>query len=168
MEFDEFLKENPDVNFSIYTHIQVVTIRKLGQVIIKQLDTMLANEGIVDGDINELYGQFWLWVVGSYEVIRTMSQANGCYSTSVNKSLSSVKANLSKIIMPLAKQEYKGKKEPIRNGASLSSFNHEKRDFAFTIGKNGILVRELIGEFDDIFQNMEAKDVVNDHRSSYS
>jgi hypothetical protein len=168
MEFDEFLKQNPEFNFSIYTHIQALTVRKLGQAINKQLDTMLATEGVVDGDINEVYGQFWLWVIGTYEIIRTMSQAKKCFSTNLNTSLALVKANLSKVRMPFAKQEYIGKKKPIRNEASISSFNHKTRDFAITIGDNQIWVRNLIGEFDNIFKNMEVKDIVGDHRSSYS
>lgn len=168
MEFDELLKQNPEFHFSTYTHLQVLTVRKLGQAINKQLDTMLATEDVVDGDINEVYGQFWLWVIGSYEIIRTMSQAKKCFSTNLNTSLASVKANLSKIRMPFAKQEYKGKSKPIRNEASISSFNHKTRDFAFSIGDDQIWARDLIGEFDNIFKNMEAKDIVGDHRSSYS
>ena len=92
---EKMLNENPFIGFSVYTHVQVTTVRNLGREILEILDTAF-EPGIADGNnVNRAYGMFWLWVLGSYEIIRTMTQAESCFSNSLVAKLRSLKKKVS-------------------------------------------------------------------------
>ena len=69
------------------------------------MDKMLAQEGIVDGDFNLAYGRIWLWILGAYEVVRTMCQARICFSEEYLAKLTTFKTAMADIRIPFAKQE---------------------------------------------------------------
>jgi hypothetical protein len=83
---ERFLYEKPLVIFSVYTTIQVDIINGIGNEILSDLDK-IACEGRVSS--TRLYGQFWLWVLGAYEVVRTMTNAmtgaSNCFSEETQK-----------------------------------------------------------------------------------
>ena len=65
------------------------------------------------------YGQFWLWVVGAFEVVRTMAGAKACFSQRVKDELGPLKKTLAFLRMPFAKQEYPGGGKKIGTEASV-------------------------------------------------
>src|SRR4051794_39337074 len=84
---EEIHNNNPLIVFSVYTDIQSRTIRGLGQDILASLEAGITpddgtGKGIVcSGEVIDCcYGQFWLWILGAYEVVRTMCQAELCFS----------------------------------------------------------------------------------------
>lgn len=167
MEFDDFLSENPEALFSVYTHCQVSTVLKMGDEIKTGLDAIFLKDGHIAGNVNEVYGKFWLWVLGAYEIIRTMTQANDCFSEDAKDSLKRIKKPLSRLRIPFAKQELQGKKQrPIQNEASISSFDPLKRDMAFSVGNEVFWTRNLINDFSVLFKDLKVSDVVKNHRNS--
>jgi len=105
---EAILEKHPLVAFSVYTHIQVEVLKDLGATIRASLDTTMS-EGHVQGPgFNKLYGEFWLWVIGVYEVVRTMDQATGSFSGRAGADIHAFKRRVAKLRMPFAKQEYSG------------------------------------------------------------
>ena len=110
---DQLYRENPLLAFSFYAHMQAEITRRLGRDVLATLDTAIApsaEEGAAaTGDataINHAYGQFWLWVLAAYEVVRTMSQARGCFSEPIAQRLVDLKRHIAGLRIPFAKQEY--------------------------------------------------------------
>jgi hypothetical protein len=167
LNFDKFVSENPILDFSFYSHTQLKIVQELSDEILKSLDSAFSEDIIDASEINVAYGKFWLWVLGAYEIVRTISQTEKCFTESIYESISEIKSPLSKIRMPFAKQEYPGKRKPIATEASISNWSLEKKDIGFNIKSTKVWVRTLILDFNKIFDNLEKGDVLKDHRESY-
>lgn len=166
---ERMLNSTPLVIFSVYTHLQVEALNNLGGEILDILDTSIKEEGI-EPDFQQAYGKFWFWVIGAYEVVRTMTDkktgAADCFSDRIKKALGELKSSLADIRIPFAKQEIRGKNEMISNEASIAEFDLKKRDLAFSINNNSIWVRRSIAEFQAVFSSISRADVLNDLREA--
>ena len=167
---EHMLNSAPLVIFSVYTHSQVETLNNLGSEILGILDVSI-KEKHIELDFHQVYGKFWLWVIGAYEVVRTMTGkktgADKCFSDRIQKSLAELKDSLADIRMPFAKQEIRGKNEKIISyEASIAKIDQKKRDFAFSINGNSIWVRSSIAKFQTVFSSISRADVLNDLREA--
>ena len=163
------LNSYPLIGFSKYTHTQVKVLEKLGDDILEILDTsMKGNE--IKGEWYPVYGKFWLWVLGAYEVVRTMTDtktgAHDCFSERVKLLLAPLKVHLAEIRMPFAKQQIKGKNQGISGETSIAVIDQLNSDFGFDIGDKRIFVRGLISEFQTVFSSISRSDVLNDLRDA--
>ena len=157
---------HPLVRFSVYTHIQVQVIRDLSAEIFALLDTAFASDQIDGESFHKVYGRFWLWVLGAYEVTRTMSQYKTCFSERHNAEVAAFKSMVAVIRMPFAKQELKGISQPIENEASVSGFDQVTKDFTFLVGKKELSIRSLLSEFERLVQLVKPEDVLCDLRDA--
>jgi len=55
----------------------------------------------------------WLWILGGYEIVRTMVQAEKCFSPEALNRLRSLKKSLAIARMPASKMEKQGKRVPV-------------------------------------------------------
>ncbi len=164
---ERIFSENPLSAFSIYTHIQVQILRHLGNEIIALLDNGI-NSNQVDGEMfNSVYGKFWLWVLGTFEVTRTMVQAKSCFEDRLFNTLKSFKGKVSQLRVPFAKQEYPGAKTPIRNEASIFGVDSLRKDLSFRVKDQTFSIRDMLAEFDGIISSLQIEDIRYDHRESY-
>ncbi len=160
---EKALNEEPLLGFSFHTANQNGILKALGTEIIDILNISVSDNK--DGSIrverfSEVYGKFWLWTLGAFEVVRTMVSAKVCFSDDVQKQLLSFKNKLVKLRIPFAKQQLAGRKEAIRGEASISGFDGKKKDFFFTIGDEEYWVREIIQEFNSMVKDIKRKDVL--------
>lgn len=170
MEDDDYLRrlmqETPLVRFSVYTYSQVEILLDLAEQIEAHLNASIS-EGKVGREWREAYSKFWLWVLGVYEVVRTMSQAQVCFSERLAAELLKFKRRMAQIRMPFAKQELKGRSEPIGLENSIVGFNFETRDILFEVEGEPLGMRQFITEFRNLIEGISPKDVLSDHRTSY-
>ncbi len=117
--------------------------------------------------INNVYGLFWLWTLGAYEVVRTMTQARSSFSATVHEKLLNYKHKISKIRIPFAKQEYQGKKRPIFNEASIHGMNGTKGDMSFQVEGTEYSTRSLMEEFRTLMSSINRSDIIHRHQESY-
>ena len=156
-----FLTYPPLVKFSVYTQAQIECLQRLSD----ELRQFLDEDGGLGGNFQKIYGGFWLWVLGTYEVSRTMYEYKHCFSARLSTDILTFKKNISVLRMPFAKQQYQGKqKRPINAEASVYSFNSETRDIAFAVEDNVLWVRVLLAEFDDLMESIKHEDVLQDLR----
>lgn len=168
------LEQTPLVKFSVYTQIQSETISGLGQEILHTLDSAIRNQpGTAAGiecngsSIKHVYGQFWLWVLGAYEIVRTMERAGKCFSPALRDRLQGLKKELALIRMPFAKQELPGKKVAVEGEPSICDVTETPPDLKFAIREKAISVRQLIEKFEQVFSGIGPPDVLADHRTAY-
>lgn len=171
---EDMINKNPLIVFSVYTDIQSRTIQRLGHEILTCLEGGIVpdngtGQGTVCGGevISRGYGQLWLWVIGAYEVVRTMCQAEQCFSPRVRDELKALKQRLAVIRMPFAKQELPGKSVPVRGEPSIYGVGDSPPDLRFEIEGQVISVRELIGEFARVFESITSADVLAGQRTTY-
>ena len=166
---EHMLNSAPLVIFSVYTHSQVETLNNRGSEILGILDVSI-KEKHIELDFHQVYGKFWLWVIGAYEVVRTMTDnktgAADCFSNRIKKPLAELKYSLADIRMPFAKQQIRKKNDIISNEASIAKIDQKKRDIAFCINNKSIWVRSSITEFQAVFSSISSADVLNDLREA--
>jgi hypothetical protein len=166
-KIEETFRRDPLVAFSVYTHIQVGVLRGQADEIRSLLDASLANPGIVKSDSGmRAYGLFWLWLLGAYEVVRTMSQARSCFVPSVSEKLRVMKKGLAKLRIPFAKQEYAGQMRPVGVEPSICGWDFKARSMKFCVGSEVVSVRPLMDDFESLFSSITYDDIICDHRDS--
>lgn len=163
----DLLAKDPLVRFSVYSQIQAQTLRDVSAEISSLLDRTISEGKFVDGgNLNVIYGRFWMWVIGAYEVTRTMSEYKTCFSTSLNGRVDAFKRQISTLRMPFAKLQFKGSDKPINGEASIYSFDMEGKDFIFQVGEKQFPMRWLMGEFNSLITSIKPEDVLSDLRGA--
>lgn len=164
---EELLERHPLLRFSLYTEVQCQFLVRFGKETSELLDQMLAKDGVVDGDFNLAYGRIWLWILGAYEVVRTMCQAKLCFSDEYLAKLTNFKNDIAEIRIPFAKQERRGLKQPIHSELSVSDFDFDRKDFAFDLSGHKVHFRDLYDAFAQLVQNVSGSDIKQRLESSY-
>lgn len=153
----------PLVRFSVYSQAQVECLQRLSCELTKLLD----EDGGLGANFQKIYGNFWLWVLGTYEVSRTMCEYKNCFSDRLYEDVLLFKKRIAVIRMPFAKQQHKGNgKCPINAEASVASFNSATKDMAYSVDGTLIWVRPLLAEFDSLVQSIGHADVFHDLRDA--
>jgi len=162
--------KKPLDRFSVYSQIQVQALWDLSEEICKLLDESIKEKMFVGSGANGLnfiYSRFWLWVLGAYEVTRTMSQYSTCFSERHNSEVSAYKKKITVLRIPFAKLELKGNaKQPINAEASIYGIDVEAKDFSFQVSGEVVSMRSLMSEFVRFTKLMEPKDVLHDLRDA--
>jgi hypothetical protein len=165
------LTDNPLVRYSVYTHVQYLCLQKLMLDFCATLDVAIQREPSLQGEVivdvagyNRSYGQAWLWVLGAYEVVRTMCQTPSCFSPPLAERLRALKKRLTLVRIPFAKQELAGTKESVSVEPSPSGIRSDPCDLVFDIGGRAVSIRRLMNDWDAVFTSITLADVVGDRR----
>jgi hypothetical protein len=164
--WNKLTNDYPLMGFSIDTHTQVNTLKQLSASILSDLDSSMGTDTIDFTVFNNVYGMFWLWVLGSYEVVRTIDQAHKCLSDPFAKKVHSFKKKIAKLRIPFAKQEYEGakSKQPIHGETSIYGVDTKAHDFFFKVKEDIFSVRAILAEFCQLFEEISQKDILENHR----
>lgn len=155
------------VRFSIYTDIQVEVIKRMSSEILELLDQSMSGEGIDGQGFQRIYGLYWLWVLGVYEIVRTMNEYKDCFSGELQLKINTFKARITVLRIPFAKQQLRGRNNKIiSNENSVYSTDLARRDMSFQVEGTLFSVREMIAEFDVFMSSIADKDVLRDMRES--
>lgn len=163
----EMLKRTPMVRFSMYSQIQIEIVQNLSVELVQNLDQAIQDDQIDGQTFQFIYGRFWLWVLGAYEVTRTMSEYKNCFSGCLNTAVLTFKRSVSILRIPFAKQQFQGKENrPINGEASVWGFDLVKKDLSFKVGDKVVWMRALIEEFECLVRSIKPEDVLLDLRAS--
>ncbi|MEO7861651.1 MAG: hypothetical protein ABIU05_14675 [Nitrospirales bacterium] len=158
--FEEYLRENPKLGFSLYTHNQITILTRVGQEIEYLLDEAVEGTTITHIKFERAYGLFWLWVLGAFGVIRTMCTEKDRFLPDTQKALKKSKARLIQIRAPMAKQKYAGRNEEIRGELSVSGFDSDTKCFCLNVEGEEYWARALIKEFNQLVSSIGTDDIV--------
>lgn len=160
-------KRGPLIHFSVYSHLQVEALRRLSSEICEHLDTSISAQGIDGAGFQRTYGLFWLWVLGAYEMTRTLSEYKKCFSDLFQGEIAHFKSTISVLRMPFAKQQFQGRdKRPISAEASIYGVDTTNKDLSFQIDGKEIWVRVTLAEFERFMGAVTVDDVLSDLRDA--
>src|SRR5689334_3335788 len=112
----------------------------------------------------------WLWTLGAYEVVRTICQAERCFSARAIAEFRRIKRTLSVVRMPAAKMEKAGRREPVTSNRSPSGWDISNRDLLVNdpVEAPDISARQLLAEFERVMSSITKDDVVARHEQAYA
>jgi hypothetical protein len=166
-EEDE-LKREPLLKFSFYLSSRVIQLLCLGEEIKGKLDAGLS-PNFIDGRVLGNVGVLaWLWVLGAYEMVRTMCQPRDAFSPPILARLLALKRKLEIVRMPDAKMEPKGRNHPANSNRCPPFWDVENRDVVLGDFETGSArFRPLLEEFDAVMSAMTPADVLLHHHETY-
>ena len=166
---EKMLNDDPLLAFSPYTSGQVKELKRVAAAILETLDSSIVAGAVIGDGFQRVYWTFWLWTLGAYEVVRTMKQAGKhCFVISLANSIEQLESRLAEIRIPFAKQEIRGKTQPVHAEPSVYDIDTESRDFSYFIGGKRFSIRALLGEFCGLFDGIVRSDIIASHRDSYT
>ena len=147
----------PLVAFSLYTAVQVGSLDRVGRDLLTLSDSWKQPDGSYHvSEFMKYTDLFWLWVLGAYEVLRTMRQHSSCFTPALHEQTSLMTRRLAEVRIPFAKQELRGNGRPVFAELSVSSFG---RGPIFKIAGSGIDASMLIEDTLAFFNSIEEADI---------
>lgn len=149
----------PLMRFSPYTHIQVETVLGIGAEILEVLDKAIDGNKIDARGFTRAYSLFWLWVLASFEITRTLCRERSCLSDRLATDVCSFKARLAHLRAPFAKLQPAGARRPIIDEASVNLLDTVMKDLSFRVGEQNFSARNLVIDFARMIGSIKAPDV---------
>jgi|CXWL01.1.fsa_nt_gi hypothetical protein len=168
--WEQIVEREPLMAFSHYLSGRVNVLLALKDEILGHLDEGFSALRVDGGRVERAESLMWLWILGAYEIVRTMCQAKGCFSDRTLNELVQLKKTLSVVRVPAAKMEKAGKKEPVTSNRSPAGWDVANRDLLVNDPEEtqDISARSILAEFDRVFSSMTKDDVLARHEQSYS
>lgn len=167
---DQIIERDPLIAFSFYLSGRVNVLCAFADEIVDNLDKGFSSE-CVDGErVERAESLMWLWVLGAYEVVRTMYQAKQCFSERLAQELRDLKNQLAVVRMPAAKMEKKGKNVAVTSNKSPSGWDSKNSDLLINDPDDdrNVSARQILSEFDRVFCSISKADVLDHHKASYA
>ena len=138
--------------------------------VIENLDRGVSSQSIDGGSVERAESLMWLWLLGAYEIVRTMHQAKYCFNGRVASDIGNLKDLLAEIRMPAAKMEKLGRKVPVTSTRSPSGWDVQNHDLLLNDPEESeaISARHVLAEFDRVFCSITKADVLSTHEMSYT
>ncbi|MES2947745.1 MAG: hypothetical protein V4858_04305 [Pseudomonadota bacterium] len=166
--WEQIVERDPLVAYSHYLSGRVHVLLAIADEVVENLDEGFSVECINGGRLARAESLMWLWILGAYEVVRTMCQSKTCFSQQTLDELQRLKKALSIVRMPAAKMEKPGIKRSVTSDRSPSGWNVARRDLLVNDPEStDVFARELLGEFDRVFSSIKASDILGRHEDAY-
>lgn len=166
----ETIAREPLIAFSHYLAGRVNLLCSFGDEITQHLDKGFSGPCINGARIERAESLMWFWLLGAYEVVRTMHQAKGCFSENLTQELGTLKKTLAIVRMPAAKMEKPGKRAPVSSNRSPAGWDVANRDLLVNDPEESpdISARWVMSEFDRVFSSIAESDVLAHHEKTYA
>jgi hypothetical protein len=167
--WDEVLEREPLMGFSHYLSGRANVLLSVADEIVENLDAGFSTDCVDGRRVGRADLLMWLWILGAYEVVRTMCQAKTCFSENALAKLHGLKKALSDVRMPAAKMEKHGKNKPVTSNRSPTGWDVENKDLLVNDpeAQPDISARQLLSQFDQVFSTIKKDDILAHHEDSY-
>jgi len=165
---EQLLEREPLMAFSFYLSGRVLVLCDMADEIVSNLDQGFSVEPANGGVIGRADMLMWFWLLGAYEVVRTMHQAKQCFSERLAMDLQDLKKRLARARMPAAKMEKPGRRAPVSSNRSPSGWDYNNRDLLVNDPEElaTVSARGLLAHFDQVFSSISRADVIGHHSAS--
>ena len=162
-------EREPLIAFSHYLSGRVNVLCSFGDEIIENLDNGFSGQCVDGGRVERAESLMWFWLLGAYEVVRTMHQAKACFSERLVQELSGLKKTLATARMPAAKMEKPGRRAAVTSNRSPAGWDVEHRDLLVNDPEESpdTSARWMLSEFDRVFSSIAANYVLSHHQEGY-
>ena len=163
----ELLEREPLMAFSFYLSGRHNVLLDIADEIVALLNQGFSN-GVIDSQIVcRADTLMWLWTLGAYEVVRTMSQSQECFTNDFLNRLKPLKNDLAIVRMPNSKMEKRRKAEPVTSNRSPFSFDFENKDILVGDPDTAISARHILNLYASVIATLSIDDVQKAHEESY-
>jgi hypothetical protein len=76
-------------------------------------------------NINDVYYKYWLWLLGAYEIVRTMDENKACFAEGRHDDIKALKIHLAEMRIPFAKQQLRGNSNPATKELSVCVIDND-------------------------------------------
>ncbi|WP_199099496.1 hypothetical protein [Dyella sp. ASV21] len=167
--WEQMVERDPFLAYSNYLSGRIHVLLDLSDEIILNLDQGFSAHVIDGGRLGRADSLMWLWILGAYEVVRTMCQSGTCFSKPIHNELRELKKTLAEVRMPAAKMEKSGAKVPIPSDRSPSGWSTARRDLLVNApSSTSVFARDLIDEFDRVLSSIKPADILARHEDAYT
>jgi hypothetical protein len=167
---EQSFERDPISFFSFYLSGKVNVLCAFAEEVIENLDRGFSSQSIDSGSVERAESLMWLWLLGAYEIVRTMHQAKHCFNGRVASDIGNLKDLLAEARMPAAKMEKLGRKVPVTSNRSPSGWDAQNHDLLLNDPEESkaISARHVLAEFDRVFCSITKADVLSTHEMSYT
>jgi hypothetical protein len=166
--WEEMVEKDPLIAFSWYLSGRVRCVVELGTEVLVNLDAAHVGDGLDGGSFARAEMMMWFWVLGAYEVVRTMCQAKGSFRSELMQKLTKLKKELSRARMPAAKMEVPGKRKPVTSNRSPAVWDLPNRDLLIGDSTTEMIsTRGLLKQFENVISSITPADILSRHEESY-
>ena len=114
----------------------------------------------------------WLWTLGAYEVVRTMCQANRCFSERFRRSLSHLKVDLERVRVPNTKLERikynrRDRTIPVTSDRGPDVWDDANKDLLVGDPADAVSCRMLLTSYESVMSSLTPDDVKMSHEDSF-
>ena len=168
--WEQTVEHEPLIAFSHYLSGRVNVLCSFADEIIENLDKGFSGECVNGGQVERAESLMWFWLLGAYEVVRTMHQAKECFSERLVQDLGSLKKTLATVRMPAAKMEKPGKRAAVTSNRSPTGWDVANRDLLVNDPEEtpDVSARWILSEFDRVFSSITKSDVLAHHEAAYA
>ena len=156
----------PLAKFSFYLSGRVSCVKSLGGEIIEDLDRAFG-ETIEFALLTRAEMLFWFWLLGAYEIVRTMCHTSDCFDEHYVSELKLLKMKLELARMPAAKMEPRRKPIPVSSSRSPAEIQSDNRDLL--VGNpdgETQSCRHLIISFERVICEIDSSQILKRHEDS--
>jgi hypothetical protein len=141
--------------------IQVDSLFDFGEEITVIIDKALHNLPAVDPEVTSLaLRNIWFWVLGAYEVTRSLHEKGDLFQVETKNKLGSLKKYINKLRVPFAKHQVAGNRNTfIRNEASMMGIDSMEIDFIFLVQNEQFNFKRLFLFFKETYNNIKKTDL---------
>ncbi len=166
--WNDIVERDPLVSFSWYLSGRKNCLLEIGQEVISTLDNAFSSDLVDGGQFERAEMLMWLWILGAYEITRTMCQAKECFSPACSSRLRSLKKELAQARMPAAKMEKPRQRTPVISNRSPAEWDLPNRDLVIGDPMSSMLsARNLLKKFEDVLTFISRDDILKKHEDSY-
>ncbi len=167
--WEQIIERDPLIAFSHYLSGRVHVLLAIADEITGNLEEGFSGQVIDGGQIERAESLMWLWILGAYEIVRTMCQAKTCFTQPTLNELNKLKKLLSEARMPAAKMEKPGVKIPVSSNRSPAGWDISRRDLLVNDPEStNIFARDLLAKFEQVFSSIKAADILGRHEDAYT
>lgn len=163
---DQLQDALPLSRFSFYLSGRESCVRGLGEEVLENLDCAF-DEVIYLERLTRAEMLFWFWLLGAYEVVRTMTHTEDCFAKHYVDLLKDLRKRLEYVRMPAAKMEPRRMPVPVNSNRSPAAINYEERDLL--IGDpdgEPDSCRDLIRTFNEVIRQADSSTILKRHEDS--
>ena len=114
----------------------------------------------------------WLWTLGAYEVVRTMSQAHGCFAPRLHRELSDLKHALERVRVANTKMERirydrRDRGVPVPSDRPPELWLESRKDILVGDPADPASARQLLAAYARVLASLTPEDVLRRHEDCY-
>ena len=158
----------PLLAFSVVLSTRNNQLATVADEILDNLDKGISSQLIDCQYVTKAGISIWLWTLGAYELVRTMCQANTCFTPECIARLRPLKNRLAKVRMPDAKMEKPGKAVPVDSNRSPWCEIVETKDLLIGDPDEPYSARSLIEEYFTTINSIKPNEIIARHEESYN